>query len=434
MGIARDEFYLRLQNNYRKSPSKSAIFQYISYEHERLVKEAINQSATTTAAVKKSSILQIEYHWEMLLLERESPEEYINHLLHILEKRPVLYQDTTYSTSVEFMVDFISTGLNLGPKEREDLSKSKVKKKLHDKLIELVKNIDSKDKNIKNNIWSRFKEHNYTLKPYTCLRQITETIIERAKNVEIKAFFYDAGYPLISTQFGEVHNKGELSTTNKIISSKRQKKDKTLSLLDIYCKNQDLSLFSDTSYPSANDCDTLFSQLVHSKNHEVLFPLRVDARTGCALYIIGRKYFECLYAEKPNSRRSLEFKQNKNACSYGILSLFEPFIENTNSKGMQYLDHSIGYMLIEGFGIHSSFVEAYENYLEECSEVLVQLIEKNGQYPLKEYPHLFNRYCSLPNLEISVEERMETFREDKEELEEYLKAQDIKHSYKNFNV
>lgn len=408
MGSARDEFYARLQTDYNEFGVDSAIYQYISNEHNRLVEHAIENSESV-----KSNILQIKYHWKLLISDKEEPEQYISNLLRILKKRPVLYQDTSQSTSVSFLVKLIATGLNLDAKDIEMLRQNKIKKIIHDKLIELVNKLDSEDRSIQNNIWIQFRQSGYLIKPYIDLQEITKIIIERATNVEIKSFFYDAGYPLTEYQYRTVNDKGE-DKKNNLKHKQRNKIDKTLSIMDIYCKKRSFSLFSNESYPSFNDCETLFSLLVNSENDDVLIPLRVDIRTGCALYIIGRKFYECLYAEKRNFTQIQKFKKNNNACCYGILTLYSPFTEPLNAS-----DHSVGYMLVEDFGMYSSFAEAFNEYQVECNNVLSQISEDYNQKLPVELPSVFKQYALFGELELTGEEISNMNNEINQEFEAF---------------
>lgn len=411
MGIARDEFYKQLQDDYKESGSSSAVYQYISKEHAKLVQQAIENSTC-----KKSNIIQIEYDWALLLSGKETSKQYINNLLHILKSRPVLYQDTTDSTSVEFLVDFISVGLNLDSTAKNILKQSKIKRKIQDKLIELVDNLDSEDKNIQNNIWLRFKQNGYTLKPYTKLSNITKIIIDRATNVEIKAFFYDAGYPLTAFQDRTMYNNADKPLVKNQSGSRRitrEKIDKTLSLMDIYCEKKNYSLFSTNSHPSTSDCEKLFSLLVQGENQEVLIPLRVDVQTGCALYIIGKKHYECIYAEMKLSLKVQKFKHNRDACSYGILELYTPYDDNNTS-----LDHSVGYMLLNDFGKYSSFEDAENDYKEYCRNSLEDLREIYNLSLPEGCPSVFYKYSLASSLSITSEEYNETKREFDKEFED----------------
>ncbi len=404
MGIARETFYSSLLTDYNRNDSNSVIYRDITKEHDKLVQQALDNPNPTS--IKMSSIIQIKYHWALLMKKKGSPENYLKNLLRILQARPVLYRDTTVSTSLSFMIELIQTGLDLNKTEADHLEHTKNKKKIQAKLTELVSFLESNDINIRNEILSRFEKNHYFNPPYQSLALITEEIVNRATNVEIKAFFYDAGYSLTDYQYGNLSKKPEaVSMKNRADSKKsaRNKIDKTLRLMDIFCEQNGYSLFSPNTFPSIEECKTMFSLLKNSDNHNVLIPLRIDPRTGCALYIVGRSFYECLYTDKETFSKTKAFKENNDACAYGILSLYEPF-DNSSVAWKIHPDHSIGYMLTGYFDEYSSFEEAFSAYEDDCSDSLLELSETYNQtFPIG-YPPIFKQYELIIDLEPTKED------------------------------
>ena len=175
MGIARETFYSSLLTDYNRNESNSVIYSYVTKEHDKLVQQALDNSNPTS--VKMSSIIQIKYHWALLMKKKDSPENYLKNLLRILQARPVLYRDNTVSTSLSFMIELIQTGLDLNKTEADILEHTINKKRIQAKLTELVSFVESNDINILNNILSRFEKNNYFKSPYKSLTSITEEIV-----------------------------------------------------------------------------------------------------------------------------------------------------------------------------------------------------------------------------------------------------------------
>ena len=404
MGVAREEFYHSLLTDYNRNAANSVIYSYITTEHEKLVQQALDNVQTTS--LKMSSIIQIKYHWALVMKKKVTPENYLKKLLQILQARPILYRDNTVSASLSFMIKLIQTGLDLNKTEADILDHTKNKKKIQDKLTELVSLIKSNDINIQNKIRSRFEKNHYFKAPYKLLTSITEEIVNSAAKVEIKSFFYDAGYSLTDNQYGNLSKKKEDASMKKKSASKknsRNKIDKTLRLMDIYCEQNNYSLFPPKTFPSIKECKTMFDLLKNSDNSKVLIPLRIDPRTGCALYIVGKRFYECLYAGEETSSITKKFKKNSDACSYGILSFCDPFANLAEAKKIQPY-YSIGYMLTGYFGQYSSFEEAFSAYEDCCSDSLLELGESYNQTFPKGYPPTFKQYEFIDDLEPTKED------------------------------
>lgn len=144
------------------------------------------------------------------------------------------------------------------------------------------------------------------------------------------------------------------------------------------------------------ECETLFELLVEGDNTQILIPLRIDGLTGCALYIMGRDYFEDLQS----SRQSTPY-----ACAYGILR--------------PSTDSPIGHVLLDFFNPDLSIEEALADYELEKSDALAELSSLNQYLPAGS-PESFSVY----GYGITERERAEAKKNLDFEFKKFLKAAD----------
>ena len=238
----------------------------------------------------------------------------------------------------------------------------------------------------------------YVQEPYDSLKLLTERILECATYVEVKTYFYDAGSPYNAEDYGPTGDT-PASRKSKSFSKKEKprKVDKTLGILDAYCERSGLSLFQSAHEPTMEDCEKLFELLAEGENTQILIPLRIDGRTGCALYIIGKDYFQDF---SPRSG-----KNNRNSCAYGILS--------------QSMESPIGYVLLDCFDPYQSIEEALPAYELERSSALAELSMRNRLLP-PGTPEIFSSYGQ--QFAITESELAETKRNLDLEFEDFLSA------------
>lgn len=422
METAKDAFYHKLQNDYRLLGTDSVIYRFIQEEQERLYQ----QYQSSSPAKKGSSLIQLRLHFDALTAAKETPMEYIENLLHILSSRPVLYQNSTETDALELLVPFAAIGL--GDTERNlpgnTSSGSISKRQLQEYLTELTRWFDQKLPDIYRN----YAESIYTREPYHALRDITRAICSNAIHVEVKAFFYDAGYRLSDKCYGDIReaDAGEKHQCQKRVCDSKVKKagqgrnprvDKTLSLLDTYCQSNRLSLFHSGPNASLEDCRKLFTLLSNEGNRNVLVPLLVDSRTGCALYIVGKNFYEDFYRHCGTADMVRDYQRSDSACAYGILR----FTKDSPSG-----DFVLGYTLSDWFDEYASLEEAITEYENECSSILVEISESYNQTLPAGSPEVFQVYSRPAVPEVTPMELAAAREEEQAEYMAYIKELEAK--------
>lgn len=427
METAKDTFYHKLQNDYRVLGTDSVIYHFIQEEQERLYQQYKNGSP----AKKGSNLIQLRFHFDALTAGKESPMEYIVNLLHILNSRPILYQNDTERNALELLIPFASTGLGSqdidtsGRNLSENATSSGIsKRQLQERLIELARRFDQKLPDIYRN----FAGSIYTQEPYHALEDITRALCSNAIHVEVKAFFYDAGYRLNDKSYGYIRESDadENHQCRKRVCDSKVKKtgqgrkpriDKTLSLLDAYCQSNRLSLFHSGPNVSLEDCRKLFALLSNEGNRDVLVPLLVDSRTGCALYIVGKNFYADFYAHCGTADMIRDFQRSDTSCAYGILR----FTRNSPSG-----DFVLGYTLSDWFDEYVSLEEAIVQYENECSSVLLEISETYNQTFPPGCPEIFQIYSRPAIPEITPSELAMAHEEEQAEYIAYVEALETK--------
>lgn len=413
MGEAKDTFYRRLQHDYRLLGTDSVIYRFIQEEQERLYR----QFRPGSSVKKGSSLIQLRLHFDALAAGRETPVEYIANLLRILSGRPVLYQDCAGTDPRGLLATLAATGLRDGD---EAVSVHGSRRHMQECLSELVRRFDRQDADV----YRRYAESNYAQPPYEALRELTHAILRCAAHVEVKAFFYDAGYPLNDNSYGNIPEKNggrkprrqSAGGDNAATDAGRGRKprvDKTLSLLDAYCAAGHLSLFHSGAEASLEDCKRLYELLVQGDNEKVLVPLRVDSRTGCALYIVGRNFYANMYAGIETMKRAKNYRNSHNACAYGILQL-----DSTTD------DLPLGYTLSDWFDAYTSLEEAIVQYENVCIDTLAEIREDNEELPPGS-PAVFAIYRKSTIPEVTPKELAMAYEEEQAEYELYCKMKKV---------
>ncbi len=274
MGRIREDFYRKIQMDYRLFESDSVIFQFFREEHERMYRQFLEKKKDESLQAQGSYLLRLQEQRELLQEGKESPEVFVRQLFLILNGRRALYQDSlgTENTPGDFLKPLIAVCLGVEEKE--------LRGRMQRYIGELTISWEKEEEKIR----ERLNQSSFAMPPCGQLLEIAETVMERATHMEIREFFYDAGYPL--TEEG------------KKIPARRM--DKMLCLLEAYCEKKGYALFDDRKRFSNKDCDILINGLNGGVSRkDIFFPLKVDARTGCALYIIGRDLYQRNYPLDP---------------------------------------------------------------------------------------------------------------------------------------
>lgn len=289
MGRIRDEFYRNIQTDYRLFESDSVIFQFFREEHERMYRQFLEKKRNGPAP--GSYLLRLREQTELLREGKEASETFVRQLFLILNGRRALYQDSlgTGSAPGDFLKPLAAVCLGV---EEEQLSG-----RMQRCIGELAKAWEKEEdwERARGGIRERLERSPFAAPPCGELLEIAETVMERATHMEIREFFYDAGYPLTS--------EGK--------KTRGRRMDKTLCLLEAYCEKKGYALFDDRRKLRDADCGTFFNGLNRGiARRDIFFPLKVDARTGCGLYIIGRDLYQRnyrpLYPEREARGRGME--------------------------------------------------------------------------------------------------------------------------------
>ena len=333
MARERDIFYGRLQDDYRLNGTASVIYRYLQEEQER----------QKTAGSRGSFAVRLRARHEALLSGLEGPEDYIKYLLEGLYSNRALYEadiDRLDSQPTELLSRLIEAALG------KDSSRRKSKSRVRERLGELAELLNKNDPTV----LKRLVGSGYMAQPFERLSELTDVILENAVHREVKAFFYDAGYPYREDVNAPQAAKG------------RNKEDKTLRLLEAYCHINHITLFGEREEGlSEEECQALLEAYRKQRKDSVIHPLRVDVKTGCSLLIVGKTHFRKSY------RNDMEaYRRIKQSCAFGITRL-----EMGGSDGLSYT-------LDQYFDQYPSIDEAMEEYREECHFALADMEDANG--------------------------------------------------------
>lgn len=421
MESIKELFYQALQDDYRASRPKSdsVIYQFLKKERERQLRQFQALSSQKKASIKlKEPKLpypaQLQNHFEALLAGTETPEQYISNLFCILGKGRIPCQEASGKT-ISILDDLLERET-----DPECLGLPRLKK-----LKELAARLESGN----TDFLEKVSKTSYAQKPYQELRILTEGLLDCATKKSVKDFFYDAGYPYRETEpdeeYGTLKNVSYREKQNPSASfTKRQanaknkrepRVDKTLNLLAAYNERHPGRLFQAPTV-SKEDCEKLFRQLFRGNNQEVLVPLRVDPLTGCALYIIGKSYYEPFYEEASGLKKE-RFKKSPGACAYGILKLIDD----------SWTGASVGYLLSDWFNFYgekgiNNIDEALDAYKDACQATENDLKDYNQTLPPGCPSVLLQFSHSVPKRLTPDELEMARLAEQKE-FEEFEKSQ-----------
>ena len=198
------------------------------------------------------------------------------------------------------------------------------------------------------------------------ITKMTEEILDSILKIDVKTFLYDIGY--------------SEKTADGVIGESR-KKDRTMDMLDKYCKEHNISFtpgmtcagsgiekLSDPEY--IKECKKLFSQLNRDKITRVFIPLGIDPGSGAGIYIIGRDY----YRDVPEKQEEIY-----TSCCYSYLSLEDVVIDGNGTvnlvMGEMKMDETLESAVkifqnqIESHGALEGYQVNNEKLPMDCSEL-----------------------------------------------------------------
>lgn len=397
---ARDEFYKALGDDLTLYGKKSVLYQYLDEEQEK--RAAAGDRKDIGKA--RSYQLRIRFYRRQLKAGELSPEEYLKLLCEILIQKPQFgRQCGKPEKSLESRRIIGYTSLDPQPLLREmtdiALGEEKAGKKAAGQNMEKVYDIlRMQQGEAYRNVTGRLGKRGYWQPPFTKLMRLTDAVLDVAVAYDIREFFFDTavekeeGYSVAKRQkrYGDERN-----------GSRAERTDKSLKLIDFYCRKKGKTLFGSGSGEGAGAepkdmmCDALYRKLLEGGNEEVFVPLLVDRATGCGIYLIGRAYFEDSYAEMPGKRKTKE-----DSCAYGVM-----FLDNDYGEGIR-----TGYHINNEFGEFPDYNSArfkgdwsYEKTRQEAEDTMKEI---NGQAP-DGVPEEFRKY-----FEDGTDEEAEELREE----------------------
>lgn len=198
------------------------------------------------------------------------------------------------------------------------------------------------------------------------ITKMTEEILDSILKIDVKTFLYDIGY--------------SERTTDGVIGESR-KKDRTMDMLDKYCKEHNISFMpgmacagsgieklNDVEY--IKECKKLFTQLNREKITRVFIPLGIDPGSGAGIYIIGRDY----YRNVPKRQEEMH-----TSCCYSYLSLEDVVIDDSGTvnlvMGEMKMDETLESAVkifqnqIESHGALEGYQGNNEKFPSDCSEL-----------------------------------------------------------------
>lgn len=205
------------------------------------------------------------------------------------------------------------------------------------------------------------------------LLELTRQALTCAVHQEVKQFFYDRGFAAAEpakTKKGRAAN----SAPEGGGEAPRVKAGKTLTLLDRWAERYGswpVREAGPAGAPAgAEQCEQVYAVLLQSGREDVLFPLRVDPATGCALYIVGKQYYRQWYGRDPDPRRRAQalrmLARSQKCCCYAVLSLDR----SGGAAGRP------GFLLDDtGFDYIPSAQTALEDFLLFCEDAAQELAE-----------------------------------------------------------
>ena len=366
---ARDEFYVTLGENLTQKGRQSVLYRYLEEEQER---KAANADPKTIDNAR-SYQLRLRYYRSRLREGELSPEEYIGRLLALLLQKPkfckqcgkpekslesrkrIGYQSMNPEPYLEELLD---TVLGYDRTEGND-------NKTQD-MQRAAALLNAKDTAAA----TRLREAHFPEEPYTKLMLLTDAVLDVAVAYDIKEFFFGT---VVETLEEYPVSKRQKSPDKTLTGSRPERTDKSLKLIEYYCRKEGKTLFGSGAdvirEVHDTECDALYRKLLESGNEQVFVPLLVDGETGCGIYIIGRSYFE-----GSEDLQGLAKEKDK-CCAYGVI-----FFDNDSGEGVRS-----GYHINNPFCEFSCFNEARFrgdwSYEQARQDAIDMMREINGKMP-----------------------------------------------------
>lgn len=239
--------------------------------------------------------------------------------------------------------------------------------------------------------------------------RMTEEILDAILKIDVRTFLYDIGY--------------SEKTADGVMGESR-KKDRTMDMLDKYCKEHNISFISgmacaNSGIEKINDpkyikeCKRLFEQLNRDKITKVFVPLVIDPVSGAGIYIIGREY----YKEFPDKQKEI-----RTSCCYRYLTL-EDIVINAMQGSETQDDVMVNLVMRETKMDETleSVVKIFQNYI--VSQGALEGYQSNNEKVPSDCSASFQIYFNPEEWECELQSDMQNyhdiFAKEKAEEEKY---------------
>lgn len=369
---ARDEFYIILSDDLTRKGNKSVLYRFLDEEQER---KADKENEANINGVRSFQI-RIRFYRKQLKMGEITVEEYLKHFCS------VLFQNPKYCKSCGKPEKSFNNSRRIGycSKNPEPLLKELLDAALGDDWLKnensitqgikkLCMILNAKDSAEYRNTVEGLSRGKFLDGNFSKIMLITDAVLDVVIAYDIKEFFYGTAVEALDEY---VITKRRKNSDKTISGGRPERIDKSLRLIDFYCRQEGKTLFGteNKDAPGDEECDLLYRKLLASENERVFIPLLVDNVTGCGIYIIGKAYFESEYADDLN-----QYGKIKKTCAYGVM-----FFDNDSGEEIRTGYHI--YNRIEDF---SSYNEVrfsgnwcYEKARQDASDIMK---ESNGKMP-----------------------------------------------------
>jgi hypothetical protein len=237
------------------------------------------------------------------------------------------------------------------------------------------------------------------------VQAVTQDLLDYMIRVDAQTFLYDAGYPM--------NRKTDVSV------AMTRKRDKTLEILEAYCKEKRISLQQSGNVPEDDryeflseakkqDCEILYEKLKAEKQYEDVFiPVAIDRDTGAGIYIVGKEYYK---SDDSFCKRKL-YDSIEGSCCYSILYNVDLVDMKTYSYDGSTIVANVTYSISDCWEI-TNFpnIREAEIWLLRFKQKGMFLNECNGVVP-EGCPQRFLKYFEKEEEEDILEEEKRKIRE-----------------------
>lgn len=410
---ARDEFYKILGDDLTLYGDKSVLYQYLDGEQEK--RAAAGDRRDPGKA--RSYQLRIRFHRNQLRAGEISPEEYWKLLLEILIQKPQFGKrcgKPEKSLESRKVIGYASRDPQPLLREMTDIALREEKTEKKTGAAQNIKKVydilSAGQGEAYKNVTERMGKQGFWQPPYAELMELTDAVLDVALAYDIREFFFDTA---VERQEGYSVVKRRRERGDEESSSRAERTDKSLKLIDYYCRKKGKTLFGSGQAAGAEPkdmvCDALYRKLLEGGNEEVFVPLLVDRVTGCGIYLLGRVYFEESGGVTSGKRRAVQ-----NSCAYGVM-----FLDNDYGDGIR-----TGYHIYNEFGEFPDYNSArfkgdwsYEKARQDAEDTFREI---NGKVP-DGVPEEFRKYFE-GNTEADEEELREEIKRELAGRERELKG------------